>query len=87
MFKDIGEAYALLSDPQKRDSYDNGMDLEDIQNGGHGFHGGGVDPSEIFQMFFGSGGMGGGMGGMPGGFFGGGGKKKSGGQQFEFRFG
>lgn len=91
-FKDIGEAYALLSDPQKRDQYDSGMDLQDIESGGHGFHGGGgVDPSQIFQMFFGGGGDpfgGGGMGGgMPGGFFSHGGKKKQGGQQFEFRFG
>lgn len=97
MFKDIGEAYALLSDPQKRDRYDNGMDLEDIEGGGAGFHGANIDPSQIFQMFFGGGdpfgggGMGG-MGGMPGGFFmgGGGNRKKQGGggaQHYEFRFG
>lgn len=84
MFKDIGEAYALLSDAQKRDRYDGGMDLEDIEHGhGGGFHGGGgVDPSDIFQMFFGGGGGGGGGGGMGGGMPRGGGAN-----QYEFRFG
>ena len=91
MFKDIGEAYALLSDPQKRERYDSGMDLEDIENGG-GFHShaGGIDPTQIFQMFFGGdGGMGG--GGMP--FFNmgsagrGRGRGKGGAQHYEFRFG
>jgi len=95
MFKDIGEAYAVLSDPQKRDRYDNGYDLEDIENGG-GFGGAGIDPTQIFQMFFGGGAGGdggfggmGGMGGMPGGFFNMGGAKggKGGKQHFEFRFG
>ena len=42
------------------------MDLEEIeQGGGHGH--GGMDPNEIFSMFFGGGGMGGGFGGFPGG--------------------
>ena len=53
--------------------YDQGMDLEDIKNGGHGHgHGGGgrggmggMDPSVLFQMF--GGGMGG--GGRGGGGF------------------
>lgn len=94
MFKDIGEAYAILSDPDKKKRYDSGVDIEDIENGhgGHGFHSGGVDPSQIFQMFFG-GGMGGmddNMGGMPGfGGMGGGQRQRAsqGGQTFEFRFG
>jgi DnaJ homolog subfamily C member 7 len=48
--------------------YDQGMDAEDIQNGGHSHGGGGmgggmggIDPSVLFQMF--GGGMGGGGGG------------------------
>eukprot|EP00331_Platyophrya_macrostoma_P002565 CAMPEP_0176419818 /NCGR_PEP_ID=MMETSP0127-20121128/8265_1 /TAXON_ID=938130 /ORGANISM="Platyophrya macrostoma, Strain WH" /LENGTH=509 /DNA_ID=CAMNT_0017800351 /DNA_START=58 /DNA_END=1587 /DNA_ORIENTATION=- len=61
-FKDLQEAYSVISDPKKRQQYDSGMDLNDI--GGHGgmnFHdmfGGGIDPS----MFFNMGGMGGGFG-------------------------
>ena len=64
MFKDIGEAYAVLSDSQKKMRYDQGADIEELDNpgAGHGFHG---DPNEIFQMFFGGGGMG--MGGGRGG--------------------
>lgn len=29
-FKDIGEGYAVLSDPKQRQMYDEGMDLEEI---------------------------------------------------------
>ena len=35
-FKDIGEAYAVLSDQKKRTRYDNGHDLEDLDGGGFG---------------------------------------------------
>lgn len=75
MFKDIGEAYSILSDQQKRSRYDQGADIEEIENpgagGGHGFHG---DPNEIFQMFFGGGGG--------GGFS----QRGGGGSHFQFRY-
>ncbi len=73
-FKDVQEAFGILDDPQKRRMYDQGMDAEDIQNGGHSHGGGGmgggmggIDPSVLFQMF--GGGMGGGRrgGGARGG--------------------
>lgn len=60
MFKDIGEAYAVLSDTRKRHRYDQGADIEDLENEHSGMGGGGVNPNDIFQMFFSQGGMGGG---------------------------
>jgi len=54
MFKDIGEAFSVLNDPQKKHRYDNGEDLEEIESGGgHHHHG---DAQDIFQMFFSQGG-------------------------------
>lgn len=55
-FKEIAEAYSVLSDKNKRQRFDSGMDVDD--NGGGGFSGGGIDPTQIFQMFFGGGGGG-----------------------------
>jgi DnaJ family protein C protein 7 len=52
-FKDIGEAYSILSNPEKRARYDQGEDISEIEG-----NGGGQDPSEVFRMFFGGGGGG-----------------------------
>ena len=50
IFKDINEAYGVLSDQQKRQRYDMGVDEEGM--GGFDM-GGGIDPMQMFQMFFG----------------------------------
>lgn len=70
LFKEAGEAYAVLSDSKKKHRYDTGQDLEESMGMGD------FDPNIIFQTFFGGGGGGfrqqaGGHshgGGMPGGF-------------------
>ena len=76
LLKDVGEAYEVLNDSNKRHMYDQGMDLDDMKNGGgggghgHGHGGmGGIDPSVLFQMFGGGGGGGGGRRGGGGGGF------------------
>lgn len=61
-FKEISEAYGVLSDAKKRDIY-NKFGKDGLNNNGMG---GNVNPNDIFQQFFG-GGMGG-MGGMFGNF-------------------
>ncbi|KAF1935052.1 TPR-like protein [Clathrospora elynae] len=74
-FKEIQEAHETLSDSQKRERYDSGVDLVDPSDmfggggggmgGGMGGMGGGIDPEILMQMFggMGGGGMGGGRGG------------------------
>ncbi|KAI5479814.1 DnaJ family protein [Pseudohyphozyma bogoriensis] len=79
-FKEIGEAYAILSDPVRRRKFDSGIDESDPMSGmgsdfgdmggfpgGHPFASGGVN----FEDMFGGGGFGG--GGFSSGGFGGGG--------------
>jgi len=96
-FKEVGEAYAVLSDAKKRQRYDTGQDIEE-EGGGYSPD---VDPNSIFQAFFGGGMPGGGVhphghghggqqqyfsfgGGGPGG--GGGGGGGGGPQNFSFQF-
>jgi len=65
-FKEVGEAFEVLSDSQKKQRWDNGETLDEINgNGGGGGGGrgggfGGMDPSDIFRAYAQQGGGGGG---------------------------
>lgn len=64
-FKEVGEAYQVLSDAKKKQRYDNGQDLDDSGCGFGDGMGAEIDPNLIFQAFFGGGGGGGGGDGFP----------------------
>ncbi len=75
-FKELGEAYDILMDPDKRAAYDRYGHAAFGQgaNAGAGFH----DPFDLFREVFGASGGGGGGGGIFEQFFGGGRAESSG---------
>lgn len=77
-FKELGEAYDVLMDPQKRGAYDRYGHAAFQQGGGMGGAGGFHDPFDLFREVFGAGG---GSGGIFDHFFGGGGGDTSGRQR------
>ncbi len=75
-FKELGQAYEALSDPDKRAAYDRYGHAAFNGGAGGGGRGGFHDPADIFSQVFG-----GGFGGGFEEFFGGGSRKKSGKQR------
>ncbi|ENN78715.1 dnaJ homolog subfamily C member 7 [Dendroctonus ponderosae] len=61
-FKELGEAYGILSDPKKKARYDSGQDMDDFDGGMSD-----IDPTQVFQSFFSGAG---GPGGQNGEYFG-----------------
>ncbi len=80
-FKELGAAYDVLMDEQKRAAYDRYGHAAFSQGGGMGSQGGGFhDPFDLFREVF-SGAAGGGGGGIFDQFFGGGGGSADGRQR------
>ena len=58
-FEDVSDAYSVLSDPKKKNMFDQGVDPLNPETAsgsgepGMSFHFSGGDPNEIFKMFFG----------------------------------
>lgn len=55
-FKKVGEAMSVLSDADKRRQYDQ-FGVDGVRGGGGGGGGAGPSPEDIFEAFFGGGGM------------------------------